>query len=80
VTALEITPLEGIDLEGTIPCQMLKPNPLPCGKPATSRIHVRCACGNAGFVFTCARCTADLLAGSYICACCDLAQAVVREC
>ena len=55
-TTLEIIPLEGIDLEGTIPCQILW-NLAPCTFPSAYRIISTCPrCTHRAVMFACTRC------------------------
>lgn len=69
-TVLEILPLEGTDIDGTPPCDALKPYPFPCGKPAAFRLNGTCTCGNHGLFFACRPCYEELAAGIGGCAGC----------
>lgn len=58
-SVIELEMLEGIDAEGSPPCQVKirKEDYRLCGCPSVTRVHVRCErCHRSGNVFLCAPC------------------------
>lgn len=68
VRTLEVVSLEGIDLDGTPPCEMTIPGRKLCGKPSFMRVQVTCSCGTVRLRFVCKSCYPHL--GSLITMCC----------
>jgi len=66
MSVLTETALEGIDLEGTPPCQVTCHLSL-CGRPAAYRIHGACERGHTGTAFICEGCHALFLARQVTC-------------
>lgn len=56
-TVLEVLPLEGVDLEGSPPCECMLSNGHICGKPSDYRLISSCGgCLNTVTGFACAPC------------------------
>ena len=68
VRTVEVISLEGIDLEGAPPCEMVKPGRKLCGAPSVMRVRVSCACGEVRLRFVCAECFKHI--GDVITMCC----------
>ena len=63
--------LEGIDLAGAPPCELLEgAGQVPCGKPSMARISMNCSCGKGGDPFVCKLCLEILRAGLARCNAC----------
>lgn len=59
--------IQGFDTTSSPPCEVFKAHGEErCGKPSYKRIHCRCSCGVAEFVFICRPCDED---GTYCCYC-----------
>jgi hypothetical protein len=77
----EISPLEGIDLEGSPPCgmQMRHKGWAPCGTPAIYRIYSVCSsCGNKWSLFLCGYCHDEAIAGHTRCSRCNQARGITE--
>lgn len=84
-SVVEVTFLEGIDLEGAPPCVVEfvdreTGDAMPCGQPSAVRILFRCTgCGNGGPRFYCQECYEDLEAGFIDCYYCQEPLTVIKE-
>lgn len=83
-STVEITPLEGIDLDGAPPCDALEAWHLfglarflglagqrECGRPATHRVRITCPAHGTGTRFLCGRCLRYLNLGLMTCNSCQ---------
>lgn len=80
---MEVSPLEGIDTEGTPPCEVILKNPFPhdCGNPSAYRVSTRCAgCGKTGIVFICEDCREMEAQGRWECSICERPARIGRFC
>lgn len=70
-----IESLEGINLEGVLPCEVrtsLSDYKGVCGQPSVARIRHACAdCGRKAALFVCAECLEDLKMRMIQCLSCD---------
>jgi hypothetical protein len=50
--------IQGFDTTSFPPCEILLPlkDGRTCGKPSCKRIHCRCRCGKAAYLFMCRTC------------------------
>lgn len=77
----EVTPLEGIDLEGSPSCEHYCPYPRNCGQPSEYRIRSMCmSCGDKGLYFTCARCHLNVTTGNGLCGICFTSRGMDGYC
>lgn len=66
----EVIPMEGIDLEAGIPCELYRPIYRRCGLPAEFRFLTTCTCGDKRTCFACPRCVAEVTGNRAICGFC----------
>jgi hypothetical protein len=72
----EITPIEGIDLEGTPPCQVTH-NLEPCGNASAFRVVTRCLSCGLATIFICTRCLNLVRVGGGRCTGCWTGQRTI---
>lgn len=54
---IEIVPIEGIDLDSTLPCEAYLSNDAQCGDPSAIRVTISCPqCGRTLQLFICDTC------------------------
>lgn len=59
LTEQDVT-IEGIDVDGSVPCEAEPECGMPCGQPSVTRIRYACACCTAqNTIFICAGCLDD---------------------
>lgn len=66
----EVIPLEGIDVEADLPCEIYRPVYRLCGKPSEFRVLTSCTCGDRRTCFTCSTCLTEITGGRGICGWC----------
>lgn len=69
-TVTEIIPIEGVDLEGVPPCEMMTSFIRRCLKPSMFRIRTVCSCGDKSTLFICIGCRELAVAGLTWCTRC----------
>ena len=70
-TIIEVTPIEGIDTEGTPGCTMLHPYPKRCGGDSVARVKTQCVkCSTVHISFACDFCLDCVLTGTAGCGMC----------